>query len=181
MLQVQKITRESKDLDAVQDLYFAAFPESEQAPMEFLLQKSEDDCVRFNAYYDEGVFVGLSYTITREDLTYLLYMAVNGSIRSKGYGTQILSCIKEFRPDNRIILNIDPTDESAANNEERIRRRNFYIRNGYSLSNIVIEMNGNTFDVLSSGACTADEFRALFKKYLGADLFDYYGTKIFNK
>jgi GNAT superfamily N-acetyltransferase len=181
MLQVQKITRESKDLDVVKALYFSAFPESEQAPMEFLLQKAEEDYVRFSAYYDEGVFVGLSYTITREDLTYLLYMAVSGSIRSKGYGTQILSCIKEFRPDNRIILNIDPTDESAANNEERIRRRNFYIRNGYSPSNIVIEMNGNTFDVLSSGACTADEFRVLFKKYLGADLFDYYGTKIFSK
>ena len=179
MLQAQQITRKLKDFGRVKDLYIEAFPKSERAPMAFLFHIARKDTVKFNAYYDKGVFVGFTYTIIVDDMTYLLYFAVESGLRSKGYGAQILSCIQEQYPSNQIILNIEIEDEKADNNADRIRRKNFYLKNGYSLTTIYFEMNGNTYDVLvSNGKCTADEFRYLCKKYMGALPFALYRPKI---
>ena len=179
MLQVQAITKKLKDFRLVLDLYYSAFPSSEQAPIFFLLQRAKKDNIKFSAYYDEDIFVGFSYTITFGDLTYLLYLAVRQDIRSKGYGAQILKHIREFYPENRIILNIEIEDATAENNAERIRRKSFYIRNGYSLAGFSLEMSGNMFEFLiSGGVCIADEFRELFKKYMGSLLFAFYKPKI---
>ena len=179
MLSAQPITKDFKDLGLFNDLYKSAFPKSERAPMAFLFQRAKKDMVKFTAYYDEATFVGFSYTITVGDLTYLLYLAIQTNIRSKGYGAQILSNIKEQHPDNRIVLNIEIEDEKADNNAERIRRKSFYLKNGYNLTKIHFEMNKNKFDVLvNNGTCTAEEFKLLFKTYMGTLPYAIYRPKI---
>ena len=168
MLQIREITKKSKDFNLVKDLYYSAFPVSEQAPMWLLLKQAKKDFVNFVAYYDKDEFVGFTYTTTHGNLTYLLYIAINADIRSKGYGSQILNCIKDFYPDNRIILNIETEDEKADNNEERKKRKNFYTKNGYSPAGFLVNMNDGIFEMLiNNGVCTSDEFLVLFKKYIG--------------
>ena len=179
MLQTQQITRKLKDFGRVKDLYIEAFPKSERAPIAYLFYIARKDTVRFNAYYDNDVFVGFTYTITIDDMIYLLYFAVESGLRSKGYGAQILSFIQELYPNNRIILNIEVEDEKADNNADRIRRKSFYLKNGYTLTTIYFKMNGNIYDVLvSNGICTADDFRYLWKKYMGTLLFTLYRPQI---
>ena len=179
MLQAKPITKTSDDFHIVNDLFLSAFPKAEQAPMSFLLQRAKKENIDFTAYYDNDIFAGFSYTVTQKDLTYVLYLAVSANSRSKGYGTQIMSHIKSLNPNNRIILNIEAQDETAENNEQRKRRKIFYERIGYTPAGFSLKMNGILYDVLINGGdCSADEFMALFKKYMGTIVFFLYRPKI---
>jgi hypothetical protein len=43
----------------------------------------------------------------------VLYLAIDDSLRGKGYGSRILSQIKAEKPGQRIVLNIEPLDDKA--------------------------------------------------------------------
>jgi len=179
MLQVQPITKDSKNLFDFKKVYFSAFPRSEQTPIWFLLLKAKRDDIDFFAYYDDGVFAGFSYIITHGNLTFIQYIAVSANIRSKGYGTQIMSEIRKRYPGNRIILCIEAEDEKAVNNEQRKRRKSFYLKNGYSSANIMMKTNGIIFETLiSDGTCSFKEFLMLYKEYLGFLLYIFYKPKM---
>ena len=179
MLRIQPITKDLNNSHIMEDLYTSAFPKRQQMPLGHLMERTKLDAVRFNAYYDEDMFVGFSYTITYGDLTYVLYLATREDIRSKGYGSQILNCIKEQYPNNRIALNLEAQDETADNSEQRKKRRSFYLKNGYAPAGMLMKfINGDVVEVLiRDGTCTVDEFRALHKKYWGIFWFAIFGPR----
>lgn len=182
MLRIQPITKELNNFDIVKDLYLSAFPKQERVPPRILMGHTKRDVVKFNAYYDEDVFVGLSYTVTFEDLTYLFFLATRADIRSKGYGSQILDCIKAQHPNSRIVLNLEAQDETADNSEQRKKRREFYFRNGYAPTGMTLEIHGNLLELLfldEKGTCTKNEYQTLFKKFWGPLLFHIVGPKRF--
>ncbi len=87
--------------------------------------------MHFLAYYDGDDFCGFTYTVENEDMVFVLYLAVNDEIRSKGYGTAILADLKARASGRGVALNIEPLDPHAANSEQRVRRLDFYRRNGF--------------------------------------------------
>jgi len=179
MLRIQAITKNAKDFPVVASLYASAFPAAEQAPMPYLLKRAMKDYVDFHAYYDGEVFVGFTYSMTRENLTFIMYLAIDANHRAKGYGSQILSHIKEAYPNNRIILNIEIEDETAENNAERKKRKQFYMRNGYHSSGVFLKIMGVTYELLvCNGDCTAEEFLTLNKKFMGSLLFLFFKPKL---
>jgi len=107
MLTVKPITNSIKNdrevLQNISNLYSSAFPRQEQAPLAFLINQTKKDTVKFFAFYDGDVFVGLTYTIFFKDMTYLWYLAIQSDLRSKGYGSQIMRYLHELYPNNRII------------------------------------------------------------------------------
>ena len=156
----------------MKELYTSAFPVNEQIPMPFLLWKAKKAFVDFLAFYDEGQFVGFIYLITNNDLTLVLFVAVNSKIQSKGYGGKIMNHVKILYPNNRIILNIEALDECAGNNEQRIKRRAFYIKNGYNSSGIIVADKVATFETLiTNGTCKIEEYQALVKRFMGSVLY----------
>lgn len=98
----------------------------------FLLRlRAWSSYVHFLAYYDGDDFCGFTYTVENEDMVFVLYLAVNDEIRSKGYGTAILTDLKARASGRGVALNIEPLDPHAANSEQRERRLEFYRRNGF--------------------------------------------------
>ena len=171
-MQTKPITKASEDFKTIRSLYKSSFPESERSPMWFLLRRAKRDFVDFLAYYDEDKLVGFTYLIHNKKLTYVLYLAVCENSRSKGYGSQILSHIRETFPNNRIMLFIESEDEKTPNNNQRKKRKEFYIKNGYVAANFMMEARGNIFEVLTQGGkSTADELMELTKKFVGSFIF----------
>jgi len=168
MLRVEPISRKSKNFQAVQNLINSAFPPSEQAPMWFLLHRARKEHIKFSTYYKENALIGITYMVVYNQICYVIYLAVDNTVQSKGYGTQILNCIKSAYPNNRIILGIEVEDEHAENNIQRIKRRQFYARNGFSSSGILMKFRDVPFDLLIyNGQCTTKEFFKLHSKFLG--------------
>lgn len=58
---------------------------------------------------------------------FVLYLAVNDRIRSKGYGTKILDWLKQ-NTEKIIVLNVEAINSSAKNALQREKRISFYNR-----------------------------------------------------
>lgn len=129
-----------------------AFPPEEQMPFFLLVLKSCRSDNHFTAYYDDDTFAGISYCIELADTVYVLYLAVNDQIRSRGYGSAILSTIKERYAGKTLMLEIETLSQSDAENmAQRQARFSFYERNGFKPTNLREEDNAVIYDILKCG------------------------------
>lgn len=178
-LRVESIIKNPREIDNVKELYYGSFPKNERMPMNLLMWKAKRNFVDFLVIYDEGRYVGFTYLITHKYLTYVLYIAIDSSARSKGYGGHALAKIKEKYPNNRIILNIEVIDETASNYEQRVTRRKFYIRNGYESSTFLYRDRWGLYEVMiHGGKVNKEEFYALLKNFAGILLFSVFKPQI---
>ena len=132
-LEVRNIYPLTPTFKKVASLYEAAFPVEERLPLWQLSWNSLKRGQSFLAYFDGKVFIGLTYIIYTDNLVYLLFLAVEESKQSQGYGSQILAQVKEEAGGRPCVLTIEPMDEEQVSN--RGQRLAFYERNGYQLLN----------------------------------------------
>ena len=167
----------------VKNLYKSAFPYDERFPMMFLYWKARGKGNNFSAVLDNGEFVGLSYTVESENFLYVYYLAVIEEARNKGYGSKILTKIKEDNPGRTITLAIEDTEVcDAPNYEMRLRRLEFYRRNGFERLNMRVNEAGVWLELLGTdNTVDYDEFIELMKKFLGRILFRIIYKYLWNK
>jgi GNAT superfamily N-acetyltransferase len=165
-----KLVNTASDHPQAWKLLQTAFPKSEQMPVGLLGGGIKRGVGRLNSYWLGGEFVGLSYTVTHDDLTLLQYLAVADSHRNVGIGSQILAVIDEEHRGSRIALDAEAVlpELDAATNELRRRRHDFYRRNGYTMSPQLMSINRNRLNVMTkNGHVTVAELRKLFGRFWG--------------
>ena len=178
-LEVKQVTRKLPELSGIKEVLKTLFPAREMAPFWFLMSRAKAKYIDFLAFYDEDKFVGLSYTVTHGDLTYVLYLATVASCHSKGYGSQILMHLAEKFPNNRITLTIDEIDKAAENNAQRVRRKEFYAKNNFLPSGMKMYTRGLRFEVLVyNGETTFEDYQVIMKKLLGIPIYWFMKPKL---
>lgn len=144
ILALSELHKDSLELPQVEKLYTCSFPEVECHSVEKLL----DVCKKWNCLWlifkENNSMVGMAYMIEFDDIAFLLYLAVKPNVRNKGYGKKILGLLHPKYESQEIILLIENVHEDNDNMEFRLRRRNFYLRNGYYDSNYVQPTNDGT-------------------------------------
>ena len=140
---------EIKNFKEIKKLYKHAFPRSERVPFFLIKRFSKRRDISLTAFYDGGTFCGFSYSVESDTLFLVLYLAVSEAVRGQGYGGKILTYLKDSHPDKTVVLHIEPLDESAPNIEERKRRLNFYLKNGFINTGHFVEEVGGRFLILS--------------------------------
>ena len=167
-LQLKAVEKTLPEYKRIKKLYHDAFPMDERAPFWLLMKRRNRDNVDFLAVYHEDQWVGLTYVISREDFSYVYYLAIAENARGKGYGSGVLGAIKERYAGNRIILAIEELDEKAENYEERIRRKQFYEKNGLQLLDYKMREAKVVYDVMgTSEKISPEEYGDMMKQYLG--------------
>ena len=152
-----RVTKESEKFPEIERLYRAAFPREERVPMDVLLEA--DGPYDFIACYDGAVLCGFYSALTLGDITHILFLAVEESLRDHGYGSQILGEIKKAYAGKRVILDVEMIDPEAENNEQREHRIAFYMRNGYHHSGISYGWRGVMYEILIlDGTISEEEF-----------------------
>lgn len=146
-------------------LYNRAFPENERIPLNILFSIAKKDGVDFLAYYDEEQFCGLTFSLSNKNSVFVLYLAVNDEIRSRGYGTAIIKEIKKMAGERSISLNVEPVLEDCLNLEERKRRIEFYRKNEIYYTGYSIILETEQYWILSSQSpfCVED-YKNVLKK-----------------
>ena len=134
----------------IKRLYHTAFPKEELLPWWIVRLLTVQKCVDLTGYYKEDTFVGFTFTATTEDILFVLFFAVEENSRGKGFGSEILGCLQENNPEKTIVLNVEPLDEKAENNDQRIRRMAFYKKNGFYDTGYNIREVGGVFRVLAT-------------------------------
>ncbi|KRL86542.1 hypothetical protein FC50_GL000791 [Lacticaseibacillus pantheris DSM 15945 = JCM 12539 = NBRC 106106] len=158
------VGRHAPILPQVEQLYVDAFPAAERVPFKRLVQSP------LNGYTDKlwvftrnDEFCGFMTTITRADLTLVGYFAMMPALRGQGNGSAALQLMRGMMPQQRIALEIEVLDPQAANYSERVRRRDFYIRNGYRMTSIQYWTYGVPFVVMVNGAdISAEEYHQFY-------------------
>lgn len=135
-------------------LYLSAFPKIERHPLRELFSASANGEAEFLRFSENGKFIGLAYMIVRGNVAFLLYFAVEKKSRDKGYGSAILEAIKARYDGKDVVLLIESLHEECGNMEIRVRRRGFYLRNGFHDTGLIQSSCGGeaNYDILSTGA-----------------------------
>lgn len=72
----------------------------------------------------------------------------------------------------KVVLLIERLEDQAENKDQRIARRKFYLKNGFTSSNIFITGTSGSMEVLNyGGTVTPEEYISLQKYALGALFF----------
>lgn len=158
----------------VRRLYLSAFPKIERHPVMELFKASSKDRADFLNFTDSGEFIGLAYMIVRGSVAFLLYFAVDDSKRNKGYGSAILKTIRERYDGKDVVLLIESLHEKCDNMDIRIRRKYFYLRNGFHDTGLIQSSCGgkanyeilNTMEQFSREAYRYMLLSYPFKSYL---------------
>lgn len=142
-----KYSNDMKFINKIENLYLSSFPKEERFPFWLLEECSKESNSELCAIIDNNEFVGMCYIVDCDNAYYLMYLAVDPNLRNKNYGSKILSDLKEKY--KTLFLSIDePT------NEINVRRKNFYLRNGFFDTNKFYEDTGVNYEVL----CTNEKF-----------------------
>lgn len=164
--------------ERVSKLYNEAFPKEERIPIWLLKLLTRKNKAKFYSIYDDKKFIGLIYNIYYKDIVFVLFFAIDKELRSQGYGSKVLDCIKQKYNNNRIVLSIEQIEENSNNYEQRIKRKEFYIRNGFKDSNYTIKERNVTYDMLyynkNDKKVNLQEFQEMMKNYFGKILYQYF-------
>lgn len=153
-LRAEHIRKSMVDYNSILEIYRNSFPKVEQFPVWLLRIMSHLKGRNSIAFYDGNNICGFSYFLVNEKTVFILFLAVNDKIRSKGYGSQIITWIKENYPNREIFLDAEKPAENAENNTQRMKRIAFYQRNGIFDTNHSFIYGDVTYEIL----CTDKNF-----------------------
>lgn len=149
----RQITAANAD-EKIKRLYETAFPEDEQIPWEDLLRLIGEMPLDFTAYYDGGEFIGFTIVYPQKSFNWYWYFAVRLELRGQGYGQRILTQLIERYKGQTCVLDMESPTQVCDNIEQRKRRQQFYLRNGFRDTNVYRTYNDITMTIMMMGEGT---------------------------
>ena len=131
----------------VRALYDCSFSEVEKIPLANLRRAMERGAV-LDVFSESGRFIGFTYSFIDGDRVFLVYFATEPSLRGKGFGRTILNELRRMYPDKRIFLVTEPKDPEAPDFDLRVRRQNYYLRNGCRDTGLKVLSDDAWFDTM---------------------------------
>lgn len=177
-LTVSRLHRDSNERPLAEKLYLTAFPEIERHPTNELIDACDTGKCEWLTFKDNATFVGMAYMVINNGIAFLLYLAVADDQRNKGYGAGILTELARLYAGKEVVLLIESLHEECDNMDIRIRRKGFYLRNGFlDTKYIQSTCNGAAiYDILS----TCQEFSTdRWKAFVNLYPMESYMDKIF--
>lgn len=165
----------------IKEIYMEAFPKRERKPFFSLRRSVNKGTASIFTAVEENTVLGFIVAIPYRDMVMVDYLAVSNKMRSKGTGSFILQNLCDFFSGKKIVLLIEKLDEQSKNQTQRIARRKFYLKNGFTSSGIFIHGASGEMEVLHYGSLiTSEEYLSLQKHALGKLFFRLSGIKIIN-
>lgn len=143
-------TAGSLDMPFILDLYQSAFPENERKPFSVIERKAAMGSMEILLIKDGKKRLGFAITALGENLVLLDYFAVAEKYQGQGVGSEALQLIRDLYSESQFYLEIETPDETAPNHIQRVRRKEFYLRNGMRETGIRIRLFGVDMELLAS-------------------------------
>lgn len=119
-----------RDIAQLFALYRTAFPRSERKPFGIILRMAKQGRSDLWTIRHRGRFAGLAATVNGADIVLLDYFAVKKSLRGRGIGSEALKLLEREYLDRGFFVEIESTFAGASNQEEREKRKRFYVNCG---------------------------------------------------
>ena len=151
----------------IRRLYRLAFPRAERKPFSAILKIHRSN--RGDVWYCTvgGHFAGFASTVRGGELVLVDYLAVSPAMRDGGIGSAILGELRNKYPEQHLFLEIESVWEDVPDRDARLRRKAFYLRNGFTPMKLMIWLFGVKMEVLGID-CTMDysQYHDFYHTYL---------------
>jgi GNAT superfamily N-acetyltransferase len=97
------------------------------------------------------MFIGFTIVYPRKSFNWFWYFAVREELRGKGYGQRILTLLIEHYKGQTFVLDMESPTQVCENSEQRKRRQQFYLRNGFRNTNVYRTYNDITMTIMMIG------------------------------
>mgnify|MGYP000928895881 CR=1 FL=1 len=165
-LRIENVTRKSKEKQKIKEIYKSSFPKGDRMSFIMMLIMAKMSSTEFISFHDKDTLCGFVYMSTIENLTFVMFLAVDENIRGKGYGSFILEKIQSMHTNSKIIVSIERCDQEAKDIKQRLKRKKFYINNGYKETGYLVELGNKKQEILiKNGEFNKEEFFLIFMKY----------------
>ena len=145
-------------------LYYAAFPAAERKPFSMILSMKKKGKTDIWYLEKKGKFAGFATTINGEGLVLIDYLAVPNRLRGRGAGSAALELIREKYAGQGVFVEIESIFEEWKDQQERIRRKRFYLKNGMQELHVLADVFGVRMELLGWD-CEMDfeRYRAFYR------------------
>ncbi len=163
MIRYEVLTKEHKDVEEVRKFYDYSFPDDERMPYDRLLSMVDTNH-RMYVWYDEDKLIGMTFSFVYDHLAYLSYICIRREEQDHGYGSKILQVLEDVHP--RIVADIERI--KTEQDEEQIRRKQFYMRNHFHETGVFYYIYNVDYELLSTGkSVTGKEWNDLIHAFWG--------------
>ena len=170
-INLRPLTKYDDNYSKVIDLYKKAFTTAQRIPTWILKFKLRKGKIGFNVLYANDTWIGLIYTTEFKDIILVHFLAISECYRSDGYGSKVMDSMKVTHSGKRIVLNIEKLDEREKNYQQRIKRKAFYEKNGFSSSGYFVKEPGEELEMLIfGGIISKEEIETMYKNLFGSIL-----------
>ncbi len=150
-LKLIKLNPDDKDRKYFEQINNEAFPISERMSFDEIFDFSLDTNTDVLGIYDDENPVGFAVLLKNEECGYIYFIAIDNCRRGKGYGSTTMQMMMEHYPELQLVLDFEIIDDNAENNKQRVRRKNFYLRNGFHETGNYTMLRDEYFEVVCSG------------------------------
>lgn len=157
-----------KRLEQMEQLYLRSFPKNERKPFSLIVNVREKGLGDMWSLEEDGESVGLAITVNYEDRVLLDYFAIEEEKQGMGYGSAAIQTLLTHYQRKRLLIEIESTKDQAENSKERIRRKEFYHRNGFTDLDFMVELFGVRMEMLSNQRnVTFEEYLEVYIRAFG--------------
>lgn len=164
----------TNQLKYVERLYMKEFPEKERKPFKLVIDKAEKGEMEILAINsEEGEFCGLAIMIVGTEWILLDYLAIDSAKQGNNIGSKVLELLNRRYENKGIVIEIERPDVECDNRSQRVRRKQFYLKNGMKEMGIHIVLFGVEMELLTNGKkITYDEYYRIYNTIFGEKIAD---------
>jgi hypothetical protein len=122
------ITKDSEEIPALERINEEAIPENERNTLIDMLSTGAEIFGIFSEQKPVGFIMYRKY----KNICYLAYLAVECSLRSNGIGSEALKLFLAEHNDYKVVVEYEAPDTDCDKADINYRRKQFYLRNGFS-------------------------------------------------
>ena len=164
IMRLKDIHPHDPDAALLRKLNNEAFPDEERIDADELFRIAAGGRMDILGIYPDERFAGFFAVRTFGNVAYIAFFAVCPEERSKGVGGAALGALKEHYKGRQIIVDFESVYEENENPSQRLRRREFYLRNGFHETGRFMFYCGTEFEIFcSESAYDRAGFEALIR------------------
>lgn len=159
------VSHDFEDYQELEGILKRQFPPEEYMSLGTLLGLQDKGDVEIWALYANKELAGFTALRIQGTMAYLFFLAFDDRYQGKGYGKEAVKKIGSLYSDKALTVDFELVDGSAANNEQRIRRRCFYLKCGFVETGWGLEYLGVRYEIFCrNGPFHIKSFKSMLNK-----------------